>query len=285
LREWIGPPGDEMIEFCKKWWRLVKAFGVRWGTQIFYSIHVVDSLAPKYSIKQLDLKKFKFPIFYRARSSDASVFEQTLVLNEYEVPIEAHRLALEAYYQMLLADGKRPLVIDCGANIGLSSVWFARRFPNAAVIAVEPEPDNFAVLLKNVAGYQNIKPIQAAISDHASTVSLQNVANEPWAWETKESETGPISTVTVSQLLGEAGSSAPLLVKIDIEGFEVQLFRSNSEWTSGIPLIVFESHDWLFHWRGTAHAILSVLCKDPRDYLQKGENTFALLHSLLSGKE
>jgi FkbM family methyltransferase len=271
-----------MIEFCKSWWRLVKAFGLKAGTHTFWLIRVLDPLTQKRSVEQLTLKKFTHPVFYRPQSSDASVFEQTLVLNEYEVPTDTHRLALESYYQELLVNLKRPLIIDCGANIGLSSVWFARRFPGATVIAVEPEPENFALLLKNIAGYKNVKAFQAAISDRIATVSLDNVGNEAWAWETKESDTGPIPTVTIPELFIEANDTVPFVVKIDIEGFEVELFRSNSEWTRNVPLIVFESHDWLFHWRGTAHAIFSVLCKDARDYLHNGENTFALLHSILS---
>lgn len=273
-----------MIDLCKRWSQLVKAFGLRAGTHTFWLIHVLDPLTRRPSIDQLMLKELTHPVFYRPQSSDALVFEQTLVLNEYEVPTETHRLALESYYHELLANLKRPLIIDCGANIGLSSVWFARRFPGATVIAIEPEPENFSLLLKNIAGYQNVKPLQAAISDHITTVSLENVGNESWAWKTRESETGQVPTVTIQELFIGTIDTVPLVVKIDIEGFEVELFRSNLEWTRNVPLIVFESHDWLFHWRGTAHAIFSVLCKDTRDYLQKGENTFALLHSILSGR-
>jgi hypothetical protein len=44
---------------------------------------------------------------------------------------------------------------------------------------------------------------------------------------------------------------------------------------------VFESHDWLFNWRGTFHAVASVLTKTMRDYVQNGENTFSFSHTLL----
>jgi hypothetical protein len=71
-----------------------------------------------------------------------------------------------------------------------------------------------------------------------------------------------------------------LVVKIDIEGSETGLFRSNLDWAAETPLIVFEPHDWLFNWRGTFHAIMSVLVRQPRDYLQNGENTFSILHAI-----
>jgi hypothetical protein len=74
-----------------------------------------------------------------------------------------------------------------------------------------------------------------------------------------------------------------MTVKIDIEGAEVELFRSNLEWSVWAPLIVFESHDRLFAWRGTFHAIAAALTHHPRDYIQKGENTFAFAHHFPGG--
>ena len=70
--------------------------------------------------------------------------------------------------------------------------------------------------------------------------------------------------------------------QIDIEGSEVGLFRSNVDWVNEAPVIVFESHDSLFNWRGTFHAVVSILTKRPRDYIQSGENTFSFLHSMAS---
>jgi hypothetical protein len=48
------------------------------------------------------------------------------------------------------------------------------------------------------------------------------------------------------------------------------------------PLIVFEHHDWLFAWKGTAHAMFKALTEfGPRDYLQRGKNIFSYSHALL----
>jgi hypothetical protein len=110
---------------------------------------------------------------------------------------------------------------------------------------------------------------------------LKNIGDAPWTWETEESESGNVETVTIPGLLSRTPNSRPLIVKIDIEGSEVELFRSNIDWVEQTPLVVFEEHDWLFNWRGTSHAIFSALTKHPRDYLRRGENTFSFSHSLL----
>jgi len=65
----------------------------------------------------------------------------------------AHDAALRRYYERIVADGRQPLIIDCGANIGCASVWFATQYPKARILAVEPDPDNFRMLVRNSKPY------------------------------------------------------------------------------------------------------------------------------------
>ncbi len=55
------------------------------------------------------------------------------------------------------------VIIDAGANIGTSSIFFARKYPGARIFAIEPETSNFTLLKKNTRKYRNIVPIKAAI--------------------------------------------------------------------------------------------------------------------------
>ncbi len=48
---------------------------------------------------------------------------------------------------------ERPLIIDCGANIGLSIIYFKEKHPNAEIIAFEPDKDNFKLLKKNIESF------------------------------------------------------------------------------------------------------------------------------------
>ena len=146
------------------------------------------------------------------------------------------------------------MIIDCGANIGLAALWYAPKFPQAKIIAVEPEPENFRILTMNAAGYSNIIVVHGAVSDRQTRVSLSNVGNEPTAWETIKGDSGTVHTYTIPGLMKNFPNSNLMIIKIDIEGSEVALFRSNVEWVTDTPVIVFESHDWLFNWRGTFHA-------------------------------
>jgi FkbM family methyltransferase len=191
-----------------------------------------------------------------------------------------HERAIWARYESALERGQTPVIVDAGAHIGLAALWFAEGFPRARIFAVEPAPENFEILRRNTLHYPNVTPIDAAISDRETHVNLVNANGEPWAWETRESETGEVPTVTVPDLLNREPNSVPFIVKIDIEGGELELFRSNLEWVEQTPLIVFELHDWLGGWRGTGHAVFSRLSTHPRDYMQRADNMFSFAHSI-----
>ncbi len=47
-------------------------------------------------------------------------------------------------------------IVDAGANIGVTSIYFANRYPGAKIFAVEAEASNFAMLVKNTQAYPSI---------------------------------------------------------------------------------------------------------------------------------
>jgi hypothetical protein len=63
-------------------------------------------------------------------------------------------------------------------------------------------------------------------------------------------------------------------VKIDIEGAQGKLFKSNTEWVTNSHLITLELDDWLMPWQGTSRAFFSCLSKYPFDYLLGQESIF-----------
>src|ERR1035438_1153468 len=92
------------------------------------------------------------PLCIRHDSSDLDVFNQIFVQQEY-APL----------YAMTAVR----LVIDCGANVGYSSACFLSQYPNCHVVAVEPDPDNFAMLRRNLLAYgSRVTLVQAGVWSH-----------------------------------------------------------------------------------------------------------------------
>jgi FkbM family methyltransferase len=48
------------------------------------------------------------------------------------------------------SESRSPVILDCGANIGLATLFFKHLYPDAHVVAFEPDPDTVAILRKNI---------------------------------------------------------------------------------------------------------------------------------------
>jgi FkbM family methyltransferase len=83
------------------------------------------------------------PIHIEHGTTDSSTMDQAFVQQVYEPSVAA-----EAAVRAL---GRPPVVLDAGANIGMFSVWAARRWPGARAIAVEPLARNVELLRRNLA--------------------------------------------------------------------------------------------------------------------------------------
>jgi FkbM family methyltransferase len=261
----------------------VRTLGLMNGSAVFYyyGYHRLFRNA-KWAPRQIRISTLSKPVWLRPGVSDWIAMERIFLDREYDPISTQHDKAMDLLKDNILARGKKPLIIDCGANIGLSSIWFAERFPGAVIAAIEPEPENFKILALNAKNYPNILPIHAAISDKMAHVTLRNSNDTPWAWQTEETDTGEVQTVTIPHVIGLDRDHALMAVKVDIEGFEVNLFRNATEWADDLPMIVFEMHDWMTPWSGSGHSFFSVLSKLKRDYLVQGENLFSYSHAALA---
>lgn len=175
-------------------------------------------------------KKLDFTVRARPQTSDIFAFYQILVFDEYRCVSELR---------------SPKLIVDLGANVGYSSAYFLSKFKNCSVIAVEPDPANFAELQKNVAPYgDRVTTIQAAVWPRRERLDLDHAGQgEEWGVRVKPSADGAVETVTVPELLSLSGQHRISLLKIDIEGAEIELFKSGTEeWLEKVDNIVIELH-------------------------------------------
>ena len=246
----------------------------------------------------LDTGSGKRPFHFRVDSTDKLVFEQVFEHGHYDL----RRLARFEDLRSLLLDmkqaGKRPLIIDAGANIGATSVYLAHTFPTARIVAVEPAPDNFALLQRNTAGL-DIHCVQAALGAHPGRTRLSDPGFGEWAYRTDPAVEGiEAPVVTVPELLAQFADDAVFLflVKVDIEGGEQALFAANTDWVAQTPLLTVELHDWMLPKQGTALPFPKCVAGLDRDFVYVGENVFSVdngvgggggggLKGLLEGKE
>ena len=90
---------------------------------------------------------------------------------------------------------------------------------------------------------------------------------------------GGVQGVTVPEILArypKSGGYLPFIVKIDIEGFESDLFAENTAWVDEFPILIIEMHDWLFPGQGTSSNFLKAIAGLDRDFVYLGENVFSI---------
>lgn len=133
-------------------------------------------------------------------------------------------------------------IVDCGANVGITSIFFASRYPHATIYSIEPHPDNYRLLKLNTQAEPRIVPINAAIVG-VETPSVRMTVNAPaWGNKLSHDESGiEVPALTISQLIEKHGLKRIDLLKVDIEGAEEEVF-AQAEFLSHVGFGIIELH-------------------------------------------
>jgi FkbM family methyltransferase len=135
------------------------------------------------------------------------------------------------------------VIVDVGAHIGMSSIYFALKYPAARIIAIEPQPANFQALVSNTAPYKQIFPIQAALWRDDGEVNLTRSTVHPkGAFCISGTGDQRVRSVTMRTLMREAGVDSIDLLKMDIEGAEKEVF-AGCDWLDKVRVLAIELHD------------------------------------------
>lgn len=224
-------------------------------------------------------------IIIRKESSDRFVLGQIFTDQSYNLSTVKRIGEITELYFSILKSGREPCIVDAGANIGASSVYFALMMKGARVISIEPDEQNFTLLTKNVDGL-NVTAVRAALTSDGRSCEVNDIGNAEWGMVTSLlSEGNQVSAghqvqvvpgTTINDIFKEFPSALPFIVKIDIEGAEEEVFSKNAEWIRKVPLLIVEPHDWLFPGRGTMVNFFRKLSELNFDIEVSGENILVI---------
>jgi len=134
-------------------------------------------------------------------------------------------------------------IVDLGAHIGMSALYFQSKYPEATVYCIEPDRDNFELLIKNTSGSPHIRVLPAAVSDtDGSAVMAKSRYGYNSVVLTGTATGRPTRTITLATLFSELKISTIDLLKIDIEGHEKNIFSGNTECLKNVDRIIIEVH-------------------------------------------
>ena len=208
--------------------------------------------------------------FFRRFDTDLRVLRQIFVDREYDLDrFPQGRIVWDAYDDMLRRH-RTPVIVDAGANAGYASRFFAQIYPLAQIFAIEPDAGNAALCRANVANLVRVEVVEAAVGSLPGHVSVEHFAGASWGTRTKRSHSG-VPIITIDELSARIPDSELLIVKVDIEGFESDLF-ADPTWVAQACVVIVELHDWLFPGAGTSRTLQKVMLREDRELLISGEN-------------
>jgi FkbM family methyltransferase len=116
-------------------------------------------------------ERLQSPVFLRRHTSDFFVYREIFMgqpIYDFSLPFTPQ------------------LIIDCGGNIGLASIFFATKYPNARVICVEPDTSNYNMLARNIEPYKNIHGIHAGVWSKSTKLYITNPDVNAMSFRTNE---------------------------------------------------------------------------------------------------
>lgn len=145
-------------------------------------------------------------------------------------------------------------IYDVGSNIGMYTLFFASNaLPDGIVYSFEPNQEVFKELLLNceINGLQNIKTFNLAVGSknavnkivydptHKGTGSLSKSIQESFIKSSKLIKSQEVKVVSLDNMVYEKGLKAPDFVKIDVEGYEINVLN-------GMMKIIYENKPKLY---------------------------------------
>lgn len=224
--------------------RIIFLFGVKNGFKYNYYYKKTKNKLVN-TKKEIKLKYDHGYLTMRTNSTDLLLVESMLIGKLVDGKWVGEYNQVEEYINKL---GKREvIIIDAGANIGLFSRLMLKENSRSKIYAVEPEENNYQFLKTNTKGY-NAEALWGGIWSHDCKLKVIARDTGDWGFIVKEvnddSDSFSINAVSIGSLIKKYNLKRIDLVKMDIEGSEYEIFKSNSlEWLDICSAIVIETHD------------------------------------------
>jgi FkbM family methyltransferase len=196
---------------------------------------------------EVNLPQLQHPFYLRPGTSDAGCLIQNVVREEWGA---------------FLPSGQIRFIVDGGANCGDTTAWYLSKFPEATVVALEPDAENYAMLRKNCEPYgARAVLLNAALWSDDTKLEVVHSGMRTDGFHVKVGESdadGMCEGISMPQLLRLINAEYIDILKLDIEGAELQLFSRRPEaWLPAVRCVAVE-----LHGAAAAKAVYSAMSSD-----------------------
>lgn len=193
---------------------------------------------PKYFQDQFDNLR-KIP---RYTSTKTVLLGKNIEIADAPSFFSMHREIFKKEVYKFKAESEKPYIIDCGANIGLSVIYFKKLYPEAEIIGFEPDKRIFDMLKNNIqsSGFNDVQIIQKALWNKEGETIFSSEGADAGRLADKSEMTNPTTVMTTS-LRNYLGRPVDFL-KIDIEGAEMVVIEDCADLLINVKNLFVEYH-------------------------------------------
>jgi FkbM family methyltransferase len=146
-------------------------------------------------------------------------------------------VGIGAYDFSAIAFEPGDVVVDIGAHVGIVSTWLARTHPGVRVLAFEPVPDLFRLLVANLErnGATNVLPANLAVTADGRDLEMvlhgsnTGGATAQLGLDVTDHRRYRVPSTTLDRIFEDNGIDRCRLLKIDCEGSEYEVLLSSRQ--------------------------------------------------------
>jgi FkbM family methyltransferase len=239
--------------------KAVTRFGFAGAVKLLASRKRLRRWLPDWT-EHVPILDYPHPFHYRHGTTDKYIMADVL---------------LDAQYECLMNLTGVRQILDVGANIGTTSVLLLNAYPQATLVALEPDPGNFAVLQKNIAPYgARAVALRKALWHRPEALAIERGSfrdGGAWSFQVKSggAADAEVDGITLPELMRLCQLDAVDILKIDIEGAERYVFDASIvPCLRNVKRIAIELHD-----PPSREAFLRCVQASPGQLSQYGEVT------------
>ena len=220
-------------------------------TRIFYYLYRLFNAIRFLGILN-SLKIFYFSKLFKSKLMKISLFNNNFYFRPKVDNGSYSRLTKSQYIVKSTLNQPMEFVIDAGANIGSQAIRFVNLNPQIKkIICVEPDIENYELCKENLKNYKAVVYNNALASSSNQSLLVQKTINSEMSEiinggdkdliKTNNSHT--IKTISINDIIKKENINRIDLMKLDINGYEDEVFSKNLEWLNITNCMAFNNAD------------------------------------------
>lgn len=189
----------------------------------------------------------RLSVLPRRVPTKTSIFGHELLTVDAATVLQVYNYYFQKRSCEFITSLKKPRIIDCGANVGATVLYWKNIYPDSEIVAFEPDPEIFKLLTINCKNLSSVKLIQAGLWTFDGELEfLANGADGGHIAEFADEVTNEkVKLIVPVKRLRNYLNQPCSMLKLDIEGAETNVLQDCADLLHNVENIFVEHHSFI----------------------------------------